>query len=51
MQKKLQPVLTEIELWIVFCLIGVFVGTVAFIMALSEEYVTEIKTWVTQHFM
>ena len=50
MQKR-HSVLTEVKLWLVFCLIGVFVGTLAFILALSEEYVTEIKIWVTQHFM
>ena len=50
MQNK-HSVLTEVKLWLVFCLIGVFVGTIAFLLALTEEYVTEIKIWVTQHFM
>ena len=47
MTKKLHPVRTEVELWIVFFLIGVFVGIIAFMLALLEEYVTEIKVWVT----
>ena len=51
MEKKSHAVLTEVKLWIVFAVIGVFVGAIAFILALAEEYLTEIKIWVTQHFM
>jgi len=47
MEKKQHPVWTEVKLWIVFGLIGVCVGTIAFILALSEEYLTEIKIWIT----
>ena len=38
-------------LWVVFAIIGILVGTIAFALAIAEEYLTEVKIWVTQHFM
>ena len=43
--------ITEVLLWIVFAIIGILVGTIAFALAIAEEYLTEVKIWVTQHFM
>ena len=38
---------TEMVLWLVFSIIGLLVGTIAFGLAVCEEYLTEIKIWVT----
>ena len=38
-------------LWVVFAIIGILVGSIAFALAIAEEYLTEVKIWVTQHFM
>ena len=51
MQRKKQPMKTEMLLWVVFAIIGILVGTIAFALAVAEEYLTEVKIWVTQHFM
>ena len=51
MQKSKHPMYTEILLWLVFSVIGVLVGLIAFGLAVIEEYLTEVKVWVTQHFM
>lgn len=42
---------TEMLLWLIFTVIGILVGTIAFGLAISEEKLTEVKIWVTQHFM
>ena len=47
MQKKKSPMKTEMLLWIVFSFIGVLVGSIAFALAVAEEYLTEVKIWVT----
>lgn len=47
MQKKKSPMKTEILLWLVFAIIGILVGTIAFALAIAEEYLTEVKIWVT----
>lgn len=38
---------TEILLWLVFTIIGFLVGFIAFALAIAEEYLTEVKVWVT----
>ena len=38
-------------LWLIFTVIGVLVGSISFALAIAEELLTEIKIWVTQHFM
>ena len=42
---------TEIALWVVFTIIGVLIGMIAFILAITEEYIIQVKIFVTQHFM
>lgn len=51
MQRKKAPMKTEMLLWLTFTVIGVLVGTIAFGLAIAEEFLTEVKIWVTQHFM
>ena len=51
LQKRKKPMRTEMLLWVVFSLIGVLVGSIAFALAVAEEYLTEVKIWVAQHFM
>ncbi len=51
MQKKRHPMKTETLLWFIFAIIGVLVGFISFLLALAEDYLTEVKIWVTQHFM
>ena len=47
MQKKKKPMKTEMLLWVVFAIIGILVGFIAFALAIAEEYLTEVKIWVT----
>lgn len=47
MQKKENPVKTEVQLWLAFTCIGVLVGAVAFLLQITEEYITEVKIFVT----
>ena len=51
MQRKKKPMKTEMLLWLIFTVIGVLVGAIAFALAMAEEKLTEVKIWVTQHFM
>ena len=47
MQKKKRPMKTEMLLWLIFTIIGVLVGSIAFALALAEDFLTEVKIWVT----
>lgn len=38
---------TEMLLWLIFTIIGVLVGSIAFALALAEDFLTEVKIWVT----
>ena len=38
---------TEVLLWIVFTVIGVLVGSIAFALGVAEDYLTEVKIWIT----
>ena len=38
---------TEVLLWVVFTVIGVLVGSIAFALAVFEDYLTEVKIWIT----
>ena len=51
MQKKKHPIETEMILWMIFAVIGISVGAIAFGLAMGEDFLTEIKIWVTQHFL
>ena len=47
MQKRKKPMKTEVLLWVVFTVIGVLVGSIAFALAILEDYLTEVKIWIT----
>jgi len=47
MQKKKRPMKTEMLLWFLFTTIGILVGSIAFALALAEDFLTEVKIWVT----
>ena len=51
MQKRKSPMKTEIILWFIFSVIGVLVGSIAFALSITEDFLTEVKIWVAQHFM
>jgi len=38
---------SEILLWFLFTVIGVMVGSICFLLQITEDYLTEIKIWVT----
>ena len=42
---------TEMLLWFIFTVIGILVGTVCFVLSVAEDFLTEVKIWVAQHFM
>jgi len=47
MQKKKRPMQTEILLWLIFAVIGMLTGAIAFVLAIMEDYLTLVKIWVT----
>ena len=51
MQKKRKPMQTEMLLWFIFTVIGILVGSVCFVLSVAEDFLTEVKIWVAQHFM
>lgn len=51
LQKKQKPMQTEMLLWFIFTVIGGLIGSICFALSVAEDYLTEVKIWVMQHFM
>jgi uncharacterized membrane protein len=41
----------EVSKWSIHAIIGVLVGTIAFLMAVSEEFLAELRAEHTQHML